>query len=209
MARSHNLGKSIVLLLLIVILALGGLLWFDYLGIINAKKFFAPVYKLVGLEPQTSTTATASQPLVADLTDDRLAKGMEAVVLRRQELDKREADIVRVETQNEEVARELEDRKKSQDERESSFIAMQKQYDDREENIKKNASNLANMPPATAVAQLLEMDDQDIIDILRKEDELAAEARTASMTSVWLMNMPADRAATVQRKMANKPEALD
>ena len=25
------------------------------------------------------------------------------------------------------------------------------------------------------------------------------------MTSVWLMNMPADRAAVVQRKMANKP----
>ena len=209
MARGNNLGKSIVLLFLIIILVLGGLLWFDYLGVIHAKKMFAPVYKLFGLEPQTSLTATQTKPLTANLDDDRLAKRLEALDIRAQELDKREEDVKRLENQNEEIARELEDRKKSQDEREKTFIAMQKSYDDRDANVRKNAANLAAMPPATAVAQLLQMDDQDIIDILRKEDEIAAESKTASMTSVWLMNMPADRAAVVQRKMANKPESLD
>lgn len=209
MARSHNLGKSIVLLLLIIILVLGGLMWFDYLGVIKAKKLFAPAYKMLHLEPQTSETATQGKPLTADLTADRLAKGMEQVELRRQELDKRESDIARAESQNEEIARELEDRKKSQDEREKAFVATQKQYNDRAANILQVTQYLANMPPATAVAQLLEMDDQDIIDIFRKEDELAAAARTASMTSVWLMNMPADRAAVINRKMTNKPETLD
>lgn len=209
MARSHNLGKSIVLLLLIIILVLGGLLWFDYLGFIKAKKFFSPVYRLFGLEPQSSQSVAKLSDGVPNLDDDRFAKRLEALDIRTQELDKREGDIVRAETQNEEVARELDERRRSQDEREQSFLAAQKQYNDREENIKKNASNLAAMPPATAVAQLLEMDDQDIIDILRMEDELAASARTTSMTSVWLMNMPADRAATVQRKMANKPESID
>ena len=34
MARIKGLGKSIVLLFLIVFMILGGLLWFDYLGII-------------------------------------------------------------------------------------------------------------------------------------------------------------------------------
>ncbi len=209
MARANNLGKSIVLLILIIILVLGGLLWFDYLGVIHAKKLFAPVYKMFGMEPQTSLTATQTKPLTANLDEDRLAKRLEALDIRAQELDKREADVSRLENQNEEIARELEDRKKSQDEREKTFVAMQKSYDDREENIKKNASNLASMPPATAVAQLLEMDDQDIIDILRKEDEIAAESKSTSMSSVWLMNMPAERAATVQRKMANKPESLN
>ena len=209
MARSHNLGKSIVLLLLIIILALGGLLWFDYLGVINAKHFFAPVYKMLHLEPQSGRSVKSLGDDVPNLDDDRFAKRLEALDIRTQELDKREGDIARVEAQNEEVARELDERRKSQDEREQSFVAAQKQYNDREENVKKNASNLAAMPPATAVAQLLEMDDQDIIDILRMEDALAAETRTTSMTSVWLMNMPADRAATVQRKMANKPDSLD
>ena len=65
------------------------------------------------------------------------------------------------------------------------------------------------MPPKTAVEQLMKMDDQDIIDIFRKTDDLAEAARTTSMTSVWLMYMNSERAATIQRKMANKPESLD
>ncbi len=209
MARGSNIGKSIVLLILIIILALGGMLWFDYLGVIQAKQTFAPVYKLLGLSPQTSLSATQSKPLVANLDDDRLAKRLEALDIRTQELDKREEDISKVETQNEQVAKELEDRKKAQDEREKTFNNEVKKYDDRDLNISQIVSYLSSMPPKTAVDQLSSMDDQDIIDIFRKEDEIAALNGTASMSSVWLMNMDATRAATIQRKMANKPQTLD
>ena len=41
-------GKSFVLILIIIILVIGGLLWFDYLGIIRVKNVFSPVYKLMG-----------------------------------------------------------------------------------------------------------------------------------------------------------------
>lgn len=205
----HNIGKSIVLVILIIILVLGGMLWFDYLGVIQAKKTFAPVYRLLGLEPQTSISATQSKPLIANLDDDRLAKRLEALDIRTQQLDKREDDIAKVELQNEQVARELEDRKKSQDEREKTFNNEVKKYDDRDKNITQIVSYLASMPPATAVEQLLSMDDQDVIDIFRKEDEIAALNGTASMSSVWLMNMETTRAATIQRKMANKPQTLD
>ena len=205
----HNIGKSIVLVILIIILVLGGMLWFDYLGVIQAKKSFAPVYKLLGLAPQTSISATQSKPLIANLDDDRLAKRLEALDIRTQQLDKREDDIAKVELQNEQVAKELEDRKKSQDEREKTFNNEVKKYDDRDKNITQIVSYLASMPPATAVEQLLSMDDQDVIDIFRKEDEIAALNGTASMSSVWLMNMEATRAATIQRKMANKPQTLD
>jgi len=122
MARGNGgIGKSIFLLILIIILVLGGLLWFDYLGVIHAKKVFAPVYKLFGLAPQTSVTATASKPLMADLDEDRLAKRIEALDIRTQELDKREGDIKKIEEQNEAIAKELEDRKNSQDEREKNI----------------------------------------------------------------------------------------
>ena len=210
MARGNGgIGKSIFLLLLIIILVLGGLLWFDYLGVIHAKKMFAPVYKLFGLAPQTSVTATASKPLTADLDEDRLAKRIEALDIRTQELDKREGDIKKIEEQNEAIAKELEDRKNSQDEREKTFNNQLKKYDDRNINIETIASYLNSMPPKTAVEELLSHDDQDIIDILRKADEMAAASKKTSLSSVWLMNMPADRAATIQRKMANKPESLD
>ena len=214
MARGNGgIGKSIFLLILIVIIVLGGLLWFDYLGVIHAKKIFAPVYKLVGLAPQTSLTSTASKPLSADLDEDRLAKRIEALDIRTQELDKRETDIVKIEEQNEAIAKELEDRKKSQDEREETFNNQVKKYDDRNKNIEVIANYLNNMPPETAVQQLLAHDDQDVIDILRKADEIATANKTVSMSSTWLMYMgragQAERASVIERKMANKPESLD
>ncbi|MBQ9101609.1 MULTISPECIES: periplasmic-type flagellar collar protein FlbB [Treponema] len=209
MARSRGVGKSIALLFLILAIILGGLLWFDYLGIIKAKSIFAPVYKLFGLQPQTSVSATSSKPLQANLEDDRLAKRLEALEIRSQELDKRESDIARSENANEAIARELEDRQKSQEEREKTFNNEVKKYDDRSTNIEQISTYLQNMPPKTAVEQLLGMDDQDIIDIFRKTDAQALASNTASMTSVWLMNMPSERAAVIQRKMASKPEKLD
>ncbi|MBQ0051500.1 MAG: flagellar protein FlbB [Treponema sp.] len=210
MARGNGgIGKSIFLLFLIIILALGGLLWFDYLGVINAKKVFSPVYKLFGLTPQTSESASNRKPLTADLDDDRLAKRLEALEIRKQELDKREADISKVEGENEAIAKELEERKKSQDEREKTFNNQLKKYDDRDRNIETIVSYLNSMPPQTVVAELDNMDDQDVIDILRKADSMAAATKSSSMSSVWLMFMKADRAATIQRKMANKPESLD
>ena len=209
MARSRGVGKSIALLFLILAIILGGLLWFDYLGIIKAKSIFAPVYKLFGLQPQTSVSATSSKPLQANLEDDRLAKRLEALQIRSQELDKRESDIARSENANEAIARELEDRQKSQEEREKTFNNEVKKYDDRSTNIEQISTYLQNMPPKTAVEQLLGMDDQDIIDIFRKTDAQALASNTASMTSVWLMNMPSERAAVIQRKMASKPEKLD
>lgn len=209
MAKAKSLGKSIVLLILIVILILGGLLWFDYLGLIQAKKIFAPVYKLFGLQTQTTLSSTSSKPLIADLDDDRFQKRLESLELKQQELDKREKDIEKSEQTNESIARELAERQKSQEEREKTFNNELKKYDDRNVNIEQISTYLTSMPPQTAVEQLLGMDDQDVIDIFRKTDEIALQNGTASLTSVWLMNMPAERAAVIQRKMAEKPVSIN
>jgi flagellar protein FlbB len=208
-ASGKGIGKTIVLIFLILILMLAGLMWFDYLGVIQAKKVFAPVYKLFGLSPQTSTTATVSKPLVADLDDDRFAKRLESLDIRTEELDKRETAVTETESKNEEVAKELEDRKNSQDEREKTFNNTVKKYDDREVNIAQIATNLTSMQPKKAVDILVAMDDQDVIDVLRKVEEQAQASKTASMVSYWLTLMPAERAAEIQRKMANKPVTLD
>lgn len=213
MARGNGgVGKTIALLFLIIILVLGGLLWFNYLGVIRAstvQKFAAPVYKLLGKQPRTSETATKGNPFTGDLDEDRFAKRIESLSSREQELDKREEDVKKQEEQIGAVAKELEERRKSQDERESTFNSQQKQLASRDANIEQISIYLSSMPPQTAVAQLVAMDDQDIIDILRKTDAIAAANRTASLTSVWLMNMPAERAAVVSSKMANKPDSLE
>ena len=206
---AKNFGKSFVLILIILILISGGLLWFDYLGIIHVKSVFSPVYKLLGKEPQTSVTSTQSDPLTANLDEDRLNKQLQAIDIRMEELDKRESDLEASEKQNAQVAAELAEREKNQEEREKTFNLTVKKYDDKEVNIEQIANNLNGMRPEAAVGILVAMDDQIVIDVLRKVEEMAAENGTMSMGSYWLSLMPSDRAAEIQRKMISKPESLE
>ena len=205
---AKNFGKSFVLILIILILISGGLLWFDYLGIIHVKSVFSPVYKLLGKQPQTSVTSTQSDPLTANLDEDRLNKQLQAIDIRMEELDKRESDLEASEKQNAQVAAELAEREKNQEEREKTFNLTVKKYDDKEVNIEQIANNLNGMRPEAAVGILVAMDDQIVIDVLRKVEEMAAENGTMSMGSYWLSLMPSDRAAEIQRKMLSKPESL-
>ena len=209
MSFKKSLGKSFVLLIIILILIVGGLLWFDYLGVVHVKNLFAPLYTLMHKTPQTSTTATQSKPLVANLDEDRLLKQREALDIYKEELEKREVDIEAVEKQNEQVSAELAEREKNQEEREKTFNSTVKKYDDKNINVEQIAKNLNGMRPEAAVDILKAMDDQTVIDVLRKVEELAAASGSASMGSYWLSLMPPERAAEIQRKMINKPESLD
>ena len=210
MSAGKAFGKSILLIILIIILVLFGTLWFDYLGSIHAKKSFAPLFKLVGLAPQTSLTDSNPKQLVeADLDNDRFAKRLEALEIRSEELLKRESDVKLAEDANAQVALELEDKEKTLEEREKTFNNLVKKYDDRSVNIEQIVANLNGMPPKNAVAILVAMDDQDVIDVLRKADEVAAASGQASTVAYWLSLMPGERAAEIQRKMANKPLSIN
>ena len=200
------IGKSIVLLFLLVILIFVGLMWFDYLSVIHIKPLFAPIYKILKLSPQQSSTVSdIKQVNMANLDDDRLAKRQEHLDLREQELDKREQDIEKKEAVNLQISQELEDLRISQEEREKTFNNAVKKYDDKEVNVRQFAEYLNSMPPADAVATLNAMEDQAVIDTLRKVEEISKETGTASQVSYWLSLMPKDRVATIQRKMVIKP----
>lgn len=209
MSFKKSLGKTFVLLIIILILIVGGLLWFDYLGVVHVKSIFSPLYTLMHKDPQTSTTATQTKPLVANLDEDRLLKQRQALDIYKEELDKRQADIEAVEKQNEQVSAELAEREKNQEEREKTFNSTVKKYDDKNINVEQIANNLNGMTPQAAVGILLAMDDQTVIDVLRKVEELAAASGSSSMGSYWLSLMPSERAAEIQRKMISKPETLE
>ncbi|MBC6713867.1 periplasmic-type flagellar collar protein FlbB [Treponema sp. Marseille-Q3903] len=209
MSFKKSLGKSFVLLLVILILIIGGLLWFDRLGVIHVKSVFSPVYKVLKKDPQTSTTATQSKPLTANLDEDRLIKQRESLDIFKEELDKRQQDIESAEKQNEKVTAELTEREKNQEEREKTFNLQVKKYDDKNINIEQIARNLNGMKPQAAVNILIAMDDQIVIDVLRKVEEIATAEGTSSLGAYWLSLMPSDRAATIQRKMLSKPDSLD
>lgn len=209
MSFKQSFGKSFLLIIVILILIVGGLLWFDYLGVVHVKSVFDPVYKILKKSPQTSQTYTQSDLLTANLDEDRLFKQREALSILQEELDKREADIQAMEMKNEQVAKELSEREKNQEEREKTFNQTVKKYDDKNINVEQIANNLNGMRPEAAVAILEAMDDQTVIDVLRKVEEIAAANGSSSMGSYWLSLMKSERAALIQRKMISKPEALE
>jgi hypothetical protein len=196
----------VVLLVLILLLAAGGLLWFDYLGLVQSRQLFAPVYSLFGLKPRTgiSTLPTGD----GDLDADRIAKRLESIDIRSQELDLRESEIERKEGEVLQMSQEIDDRQASVEERERSFTEIIRQTEDRAANIRQIAVYMNSMPPKKAVDNLLAMDDQDVIDILRSVEAIAIKEGKNSSVAYWFSLMPADRAAEIQRKMANKPVSL-
>ncbi len=206
MSASATLGRVVVLIILIVFLVAGGILWFDYLGLVNSRDTFAPVYRLFGADTRAGISTLPREP--GDLDADRLAKRLESLDLRTQELDKTATDLTRREAEILQMAQEIEDRQVSLEERERTFAALMRQSDDRATNIAQIAAYINGMPPQAAVNNLLAMDDQDIIDILRQVEQQAAAAGRGSSVAFWFSLMPPARAAEIQRKMANKPVTI-
>lgn len=204
--RPRVLGRAIVLFILIIVLGAGGLVWFDYLGLLDLKDTFGPVYRGLGIPARKKAAIPADSPAL--LEEERIAKRMESLLSRSEELDRREAEIASLDADVQQKVQTLEERGKALDDRENSFNETLKQYDNRKANIDQNATYLVGMPPKSAVAILVGMDDQMIIDILRAVEAQAKAAGSTSIVSYWLSLMPSDRSATIQRKMASKPESL-
>jgi flagellar protein FlbB len=108
----------------------------------------------------------------------------------------------------EQMAQELEVRQKALEDQENSLRAQAADAENKDSNVEWNARNLNGMPPERAVAIMAAMDDQNVIDILRKTEEIAKAEGTSSIVSYWLSLMEPQRAAELQRKMAGRPPNL-
>ncbi|MDR3174383.1 MAG: flagellar protein FlbB [Treponema sp.] len=200
------MGKVIVLSLLILALVGGGIVWFDYLNVIDVKTVLAPVYRLIGLEGRTQVKTEADDLISLDA--ERLTIRLEALELRERELNNREQEILTRNAEIEQMAQELEARQKALDDRENSFNAAIREAETKDRIVEQNARYLTGMDPENAVGILVAMDDQDAIDVIRKAEALAQAEGTTSIVAYWMSRMPAERAAELQRKMAGRPAAL-
>ncbi len=196
-----------MLLLLLLAMIAGSVVWFDYLGVIDAKPFLAPIHRLFSLTPRSAAVTPPDAALSLD--GERLAVRLEALDLRDAELDQREEAIAKRESELVQQADDLEERQKALDEREKSFNVKLEQFENRRVNVEQNARYLTGMAPEKAVPIIAAMDDQDVIDVFRMTEEIAAREGTLSMVARWLSLLPAERSAELQRKMAGKPRAIN
>ena len=201
-SRLGAVPQIILLMLLILILAAGGLVWFDYLGLVDARETVAPVTGLFGDDQDPGVNAADDIMLMDRL---RLEKLQESVDLREAELSEEEEQLQAARAELEEVQQQLDQRAADLEEREVSLNEQLQRYDNRRAVLEQNSRDLTSMRPANAVEILAGYDDQLLIDTLRVTEELAQEAGEVSLVSVWLSQLPADRASDIQRQMTLTP----
>ncbi len=199
----RSLPKIFGLMILILLLAAGGLVWFDYLGLIQIKERLAPVYNLVGLDAAEQVEEPEEEML---LEQQRLEKRRAALEQREEQLDERAKQLRQKEEEVQQKLETLEEREETLAEKEKSFNERVNQYENKSANLRQSAEYYTGMPPQKAVDRLLEMDDQEVIEILRTAERMAQEAGEQSVVSYWLSLMPPERAARLSRKMIKKPE---
>jgi flagellar protein FlbB len=200
------MGRVIVLLLLIAVMAAAGIVWFDYLNVIDAKTVISPLTRFIGLEPRSQPKIGPDEDI--NLDAERLAIRMESLNLQKLEVDTRQQDLDTKYNEIAQMAQELEERQKQLEDLQDSIKHGREDAENRDRNIEANARYLNGMPPERAVGIMSAMDDQDVIDVLRKTDEIARAAGTNSIVSYWLSLMEPARAAELQRKMAGRPQSL-
>jgi len=209
------IGRTIFLLILIAIMSVGGLIWFDFLNVIDAKGILAPIYarvpfitKILKIPGMGRTQPKTKPDEIIDLNNERLAVRLEALEFLRQEMETQKRDMENQNGEIEQKAQEIEERQKALDEQENSLRAKAIDAENKNRNVEQNARYLTGMPPQNAVGIIAKLDDQDAIDVLRKTEEIAKAEGTTSIVSFWFSLMEPGRAAELQRKMASRPPQL-
>ena len=200
---SYPLGvvKIILLVLLVLVLIVGGIFWFDFLGLINLNEILAPV------KSRLFATENPAQPLVPTLLDsERLEMERQAVAIQLQELENTRLELEEREAEIEQIETELQEKQSLLDEKEKSLIEATRQYDNKIRNIEQVALYLASMPPDDAVAIMNEYEIFDLVDLLRVSERLSLEAGEQSLVPYWISQMPDRvRAARIQNMLVEKP----
>jgi len=195
MKRISEKLKVIYLILLILFIAVSGILWIDYIGLIDISRVTGGFKSNVPL----ATEAPGDEPSLIER--EQFEKEKQGYAERVEELDKREARL-------QEIEKELASEKEKQDEIKKGLDLEKKKFDDQknryagyEKNIKVLADKVANMPPDESVKIMVNWEEPIIIDVLRQMDADAEALGSASITSYLITLMPKEKASRIMYLM--------
>ena len=151
---------------------------------------------------------------------DELPKIEDPFLLEREELKKRWQLVELKQRENLQARNTLEQKNQELEDREAQLLAIEQQLQAREtqfeqqqiaqmdnaERIRAVANQLMNMEPQSAVDRLEQQpDDLFVIELLQSIDQQSEELGRMSVVPFLLSLMDSERAAVIQRKMANIP----
>ncbi len=197
--KSKQENKKIInLLFLNLFLFSSGVLWLDYLGIINIKENIYPnLAKIPGIS-YFVPKRKADRFLLENIENEKrkMLKDIEWKKLKdfEKKLKEKELEIDKKNTQLENKEKELIAREKYLKEK----YAEKDTYKDK---IARQAKYFVSMRPEDAVKRLDELDDLTVIDILKEIEREAHTQGKQSIVPYFLSLMDPKRAAVIQRKM--------
>ncbi len=202
----QTLIKSILLVILIILILIGGLVIFDWLGLISLRQELAPILRLVGLSAPSAKSNFGEIGAGSNfLNDVRLRQQLESLELKRKNLEEQEKKLLQ-------RSDELDERElainQAEEQLEQQLISLEERenlYSNRNTKVEQIARNFNGMPPAQAVAQMNEMDALLVVDVLRSADRIAVEENANSLVSYWISQMPAARGAEINKLLVEKP----
>jgi flagellar protein FlbB len=204
MSQVGGVFKIIFLLLLLAVVVVGGILWFDYLGIIDAREPLSLVTKLFGIAPEEELADLEDSPWLLD--EERLNKRQQAVDLKWEELRLAEDDHQVKKNELLQWSEELSEREKAVSEKENSLNEAIEMFDNVNTNLEQMATYWGGMEPKKAVDIMNNMDSLDVVDVLRTSERMAQESGSPSLVAYWISLMEPGRAAEIQRLMTRDSE---
>ncbi|MBU1078163.1 MAG: hypothetical protein KKH98_12775 [Spirochaetes bacterium] len=196
--RSEIDKRLINLVVLNIFLIASGILWLDYMGLINFKEgVFPTLAKIPGFNfilPKRledplllAKEEYRKQELVKKMEWDQLKDKQEKLEVLKTELEEKENSL-----------KEQSDRVKEKE------LELDKKYSDQDnyrDRIGQQAKYFVSMRPEDAVNRLSNMDDLLVIDILKAIEKKALEEGKQSIVPYFLSLMTPEKASVIQRKM--------
>ncbi|HPJ16308.1 MAG TPA: hypothetical protein PLE16_03585 [Spirochaetota bacterium] len=188
--------SKIIFLFLIIVFLLGvGVLWLDYMGLINLTKTASMFSK----DEASVLYADDDEPSLMKL--EELEKNKEQLKERTEDLDRREALLLEQEKSSNTDKEKIQEMRAGIELERKKLENEKNKYSGYKKNIVDLAQKIESMPPKEAVAIMINWDDPLIIDVLRQIDQNALDAGAMSVTSYLISLMPKDKASRVMYLM--------
>ncbi|HOU85802.1 MAG TPA: hypothetical protein PK158_13255 [Spirochaetota bacterium] len=188
--------SKIIFLFLIIVFLLGvGVLWLDYMGLINLTKTASMFNK----EEASVLYADDDEPSLMKL--EELEKNKEQLKERTEDLDRREALLLEQEKSSNTDKEKIQEMRAGIELERKKLENEKNKYSGYKKNIGDLAQKIESMPPKEAVAIMINWDDPLIIDVLRQIDQNALDAGAMSVTSYLISLMPKEKASRVMYLM--------
>ena len=188
--------SKIIFLFLIIVFLLGvGVLWLDYMGLINLTKTASMFSK----DEASVLYADDDEPSLMKL--EELEKNKEQLKERTEDLDRREALLLEQEKSSNADKDKIQEMRAGIELERKKLENEKNKYSGYKKNIGDLAQKIESMPPKEAVAIMINWDDPLIIDVLRQIDQNALDAGAMSVTSYLISLMPKEKASRVMYLM--------